>query len=104
MKLVPNRHNRNLTWTANWPTYCPREATQRQKLSRLIKDNPDVDLSDKGELIYKQHLISQSHVADLFDDALATKRPVDEESRHQKEKRMLQTLKLADFARNLYAT
>lgn len=48
-----------------------------KKLLRLIKDNPDVDWSDKGELIYKQHLISQSHVADLFDDALATKRPVD---------------------------
>ena len=47
-----------------------------KKLWRLVKDNPDIDWSDKGELIYKQNLIPNSHVSDLFSDALSTKRPV----------------------------
>ena len=46
-----------------------------KKLWRLVKDNPDIDWSDKGELIYKQNLILNSHVSDLFSDALASKRP-----------------------------
>lgn len=48
-----------------------------KKLLRLVKDNPDIDWSDKGELIYKQSLVPQSHVTDLFGDALAAKRPVE---------------------------
>jgi hypothetical protein len=48
-----------------------------KKLLRLIKDNPDIDWTDKGELIYKQSLIPKSHVSDLFGDALAVKRSAD---------------------------
>ena len=55
----------------------PNQQYKAKKLLRLIKDNPDIDWSDKGELIYKQSLIPKSHVADLFEDALSTKRPVD---------------------------
>ena len=47
------------------------------KLLRLLKDNPDIDWSDKGELIYKQSLIPKSHASDLFGDVFSTKRPVD---------------------------
>ena len=48
-----------------------------KKLLRLIKDNPDIDWSDSGELIYKQSLIPKSHAADLFGDVFASKRAVD---------------------------
>jgi hypothetical protein len=48
-----------------------------KKLWRLVKDNPDIDWSNKGELIYRQRLIPNSHVSDLFSDALATKRPAE---------------------------
>lgn len=48
-----------------------------KKLLRLIRDNPDIDWSDKGELIYKQTLIPESHIADLFGDIIATKRPAE---------------------------
>lgn len=55
----------------------PAQQYKAKKLLRLIKDNPALDWSDKGELIYKQTLVPNSHIADLFEDALATKRPVD---------------------------
>ena len=55
----------------------PTQQYKAKKLLRLIRDNPDIDWSDKGELIYKQSLVPQSHVADLFGDALSTKRPVE---------------------------
>ena len=58
-------------------TLPPNQQYKAKKLWRLIKDNPDIDWSDKGELIYKQSLIPNSHVSDLFGDALATKRPVE---------------------------
>ena len=48
-----------------------------KKLLRLIKDNPDIDWNDRGELIYKQTTIPKSHVADLFGDALAPTRPTE---------------------------
>src|SRR5437867_5708561 len=48
-----------------------------KKLLRLIKDNPDIDWSDTGELIYKQSLIPKSHAADLFGDVFTSKRPAD---------------------------
>ena len=55
-------------------------ATQQykaKKLLRLLKDNPDIDWSDSGELIYKQSLIPKSHAADLFGDVFSSKRAVD---------------------------
>ena len=57
----------------------PTQQYKAKKLLRLIRDNPDIDWSDKGELIYKQSLVPQSHVADLFGDALSTtrQRPVE---------------------------
>jgi hypothetical protein len=55
----------------------PNQQYKAKKLLRLIKDNPDIDWSDKGELIYKQTKISKSHVADLFGDVLSTQRPVE---------------------------
>ena len=55
----------------------PNQQYKAKKLLRLIKDNPDIDWSDSGELIYKQSLIPKSHVADLFGDALAPTRPVE---------------------------
>lgn len=55
----------------------PSQQYKAKKLLRLVKDNPDIDWSDKGELIYKQSVIPQSHVSDLFGDALTTKRPVE---------------------------
>ena len=57
-------------------TLPPNQQYKVKKLWRLVKDNPDIDWSDKGELIYKQNLIPNSHVSDLFSDALSTKRPV----------------------------
>jgi len=57
-------------------TLPPNHQYKVKKLWRLVKDNPDIDWSDKGELIYKQSLIPNSHVSDLFSDALSTKRPV----------------------------
>ena len=53
----------------------PNQQYKAKKLLRLIRDNPDIDWSDNGELIYKQSLIPNSHVSDLFNDALAAKRP-----------------------------
>ena len=55
----------------------PNQQYKVKKLLSLIKDNPDIDWSDKGELIYKQSLIPKSHVADLFGDALAPTRPAE---------------------------
>src|SRR6059036_287799 len=55
----------------------PNQQYKAKKLVRLLKDNPDIDWSDKGELIYKQNLIPKSHASDLFEDALSSKRPVD---------------------------
>src|SRR6267154_4823735 len=46
----------------------PNQQYKAKKLLRLIKDNPDIDWSDRGELIYKQSLIPKSHVTDLFGD------------------------------------
>src|SRR6188508_1944483 len=57
-------------------TLPPNQQYKVKKLWRLVRDNPDIDWSDKGELIYKQSLIPNSHVSDLFSDALSTKRPV----------------------------
>jgi hypothetical protein len=39
----------------------------------LLKRNPDVDWSTKGELIYKQSLIPNSNVVDLLTDVLKKK-------------------------------
>ncbi len=55
----------------------PNQQYKAKKLLRFIKDNPDIDWSDSGELIYRQTKIPKSHISDLFEDALATKRPVD---------------------------
>jgi len=55
----------------------PSQQYKAKKLLRFVKDNPDIDWTDNGELVYKQTVIPQSHVSDLFGDALATKRPVD---------------------------
>jgi len=55
----------------------PTQQYKAKKLLRFIKDNPDIDWSDSGELIYRQSKIPKSHISDLFGDALATKRPVD---------------------------
>jgi hypothetical protein len=55
----------------------PNQQHKAKKLLRLIKENPDIDWSDKGELIYKQTLKPKSHIVDLFEDALATKRSID---------------------------
>ena len=55
----------------------PNQQYKAKKLLRLIRDNPDIDWSEKGELIYKQSLVPKSHVSDLFGDVLATQRPVD---------------------------
>lgn len=54
----------------------PNQQHKAKKLLRLIKENPDIDWSDKGELIYRQTLVPKSHVSDLFADALAAKRSV----------------------------
>jgi len=56
----------------------PNQQYKAKKLLRLIRDNPDIDWSDKGELIYKQSLIPKSHVADLFADSLSTKKPTED--------------------------
>ena len=56
-------------------TLPPNQQYKAKKLLRLIKDNPDIDWNDKGELIYKQTTIPKSHVVDLFGDALASTRP-----------------------------
>ena len=48
-----------------------------KKLLRLIKDNPDIDWFDSGELFYKQALIPKSHAADLFGDVFSSKRAFD---------------------------
>ena len=58
-------------------TLPPSQQYKVKKLWRLVKDNPDIDWSNKGELIYRQRLIPNSHVSDLFSDALATKRPAE---------------------------
>ena len=58
-------------------TLPPNQQYKVKKLWRLVKDNPDIDWSDKGELIYKQSLIPNSHVSDLFSDALASKRSLE---------------------------
>ena len=58
-------------------TLPPNLQYKVKKLWRLVKDNPDIDWSDKGELIYKQSLIPNSHVSDLFSDALASKRSLE---------------------------
>src|SRR6187399_235731 len=55
-------------------TLPPSQQYKVKKLWRLIKDNPDLDWSNRGELIYRQRLIPDSHVSDLLGDALATKR------------------------------
>lgn len=55
----------------------PNQQYKAKKLLRLIKDNPDIEWNDKGELIYKQTPIPKSHVADLFGDALASTRPTE---------------------------
>ena len=55
----------------------PNQQYKAKKLLRLIRDNPDIDWSDRGELIYKQTRIPDSHASDLFGDALSVKRPVD---------------------------
>lgn len=55
----------------------PAQQYKAKKLLRFVKDNPDIDWTDNGELIYKQAAIPQSHISDLFGDALATKRPVE---------------------------
>lgn len=55
----------------------PHQQYKAKKLLRLIKDNPDIDWSDRGELIYKQTRIPDSHFSDLFGDALAVKRPLE---------------------------
>ena len=54
----------------------PNQQHKAKKLLRLIKENPDIDWSDKGELIYRQTLVPKSHVSDLFVDAIADKKPV----------------------------
>ena len=51
----------------------PNQQYKANKLLRLIKDNPDIEWSDKGELIYKQTLVPNSHITDIFDDIFATK-------------------------------
>ena len=55
-------------------TLPPSQQYKVKKLWRLVKDNPDIDWSNRGELIYRQRLIPNSHISDLFGDALATKR------------------------------
>ena len=54
----------------------PNQQHKAKKLLRLIQENPDIDWSDKGELIYRQTLVPKSHVSDLFADALAAQRSV----------------------------
>src|SRR6059036_3031801 len=51
----------------------PTQQYKAKKLLRFIKGKPEIDWSDKGELIYKQSLIPKSHAADLFGDVLAAK-------------------------------
>ena len=53
----------------------PNQQYKAKKLLRLLKDNPDIDWKDTGELIYKQTTVPKSHVTDLFADALAPTRP-----------------------------
>jgi len=55
----------------------PNQQYKAKKLLRLIKDNPDIDWKDTGELIYKQTTVPKSHVTDLFADALAPSRPTE---------------------------
>ena len=55
----------------------PSQQYKARKLLRIIKENPDIDWTDKGELIYKQTRVPKSHATDLFEDALSSKRPVD---------------------------
>ena len=52
----------------------PNQQYKAKRLLRLIKDNPDLEWSDDGELIYRQKLMRDSHVTDLFGDALAVKK------------------------------
>jgi hypothetical protein len=54
----------------------PNQQYKAKKLLRLIKDNPEIEWSDRGELIYKQTLYPKSHISDLAGDALAPKKPV----------------------------
>ena len=56
-------------------TLSPNQQYKAKKLLRLIKDNPDIEWNDTGELIYKQTTVPKSHVTDLFADALAPTRP-----------------------------
>ena len=55
----------------------PNQQYKAKKLLRLIKENPDIDWNDNGELIYKQTTVPKSHITDLFADALAPKRPAE---------------------------
>ena len=55
----------------------PNQQYKANKLLRLIRDNPDIEWSDKGELIYKQSLVPNSHITDIFDDVFAIKKPVE---------------------------
>ena len=55
----------------------PSQQHKAKKLIRIIKENPDIDWTDKGELIYKQSVVPKSHVSDLFADALSAKRSID---------------------------
>ena len=41
-----------------------------KEIYRKLKDNKDVEFSASGELIYKQRLISGSHIIDLIKDVL----------------------------------
>jgi len=55
----------------------PSQQHKAKKLLRILKENPDIDWTDKGELIYKQSVVPKSHVTDLFADALSAKRSID---------------------------
>ncbi len=53
----------------------PQQQYKAVKLLRLLKQNPDISWTNDGELIYRQKKVPKSHIADLFNDALAAKRP-----------------------------
>lgn len=51
-------------------------STQQYKAKRLMnyfKKVPDIEWSEKGELIYRQHIIPNSHIIDLVSDILKKK-------------------------------
>ena len=51
----------------------PNQRYKAKRMLNLLRNNPEVDFNDKGELIYRQSSIPNSDIVDLIGDATRSK-------------------------------